>query len=178
MKTAQVVGPVLREPTEGCICRTLHPRAGDYCNGCRAAEIGQNCWESPASPCCQQDRDACDTCPVFAACMRAQSHTQSVRIILEAGAVVEGDIHLLRGQRLSGALNSIERTYIPITNATVYHPASAGASPDTCEVVLVSKRSVSIVYPVEREQQAHPSATPLPARQTVNAAPMPSPDPQ
>jgi hypothetical protein len=141
-RVAQIAGAT-------CLCRTMHPRAGSCCNGCRASEVGRNCWETTVSPCCQLSRDSCDTCPVFAAGMRAGCRLQPVRIILSCGTTLEGSVSLPQGQRLSDALNAPERAYVPVTNVTLA-PARPPEAPVTRhEVVFVSRQSVSLIHPIE-----------------------------
>ena len=135
-----------------CVCTSVHPRAGGICRGCRATEMGRNCWEMAVSPCCDLSRDSCDTCPVFAAAMRELSLAENARIVLEGGAIVEGEVYLRRDQRLSDAINDPTKDYIAVADATIYPPATVGGSPEKRDVVLVSKRAAYMVYPLEGEQ--------------------------
>ena len=105
-----------------CVCTSVHPRAGGICRGCRATEMGRNCWEMAVSPCCDLSRDSCDTCPGFAAAMRELSLAENARIVLEGGAIVEGEVYLRRDQRLSDAINDPTKDYIAVADATIYPP--------------------------------------------------------
>ena len=136
-------------PLVTCLCRGIHPRAGSSCSGCGAADMGRNCWETAVSPCCQMSRDSCETCPVFGAAKRARCRVQPVRVILNNGTMIDGNVSLPEGHRLSDTLNASDRAYIPVTSVTVTAASPAGAPATRHEVVFVSQQAVSLIQPME-----------------------------
>ncbi len=134
-----------------CVCTAIHPRGGTICRGCRASDMGRNCWEMSVSPCCDLSRDACDTCPVYAAAMRELCLTQTVHCVLQGGVTVEGEVHIRRDLRLSDVLNDKSRLYLAITNAAVHYPGAEGAPATHHAVVLVTKQATMLVYPIGPE---------------------------
>jgi hypothetical protein len=129
------------------VCARVHPRAGALCGGCRAYEIGRNCWEMPVTPCCDQPRGACAACAVHVDAMREAAQTDRVRITLEGGMVVEGEITLPPGQRTSDVLNDASRAFITIANAALHPPGSPAAPPERRDVLLIAKRAAVMVIP-------------------------------
>ncbi|MBP8954158.1 MAG: hypothetical protein KBI47_17310 [Armatimonadetes bacterium] len=134
-----------------CVCAGVHPRAGGICRGCRASEIGRNCWEMSISPCCDLPRDSCETCPIFAAGMRELARVEHVRVVMEGGSVIEGEICKRHGRRVSDVINDTARTHMAITHAVISHPQEPGRPNEEHEVVLVAKRSALLIYPVPED---------------------------
>lgn len=132
-----------------CVCKCIHPKAGGLCTGCRASQQGRNCWEMNISPCCDLPRTSCDTCPVYAAAMRELALTQHVRILVEGGTVIEGEVFARRGHRVSDMLNDPERSHIAVANAVVRHGEETGLGTQSHPVVLVAKTSARLIYPLD-----------------------------
>lgn len=131
-----------------CVCAQVHPRAGSLCNGCRALEMGRNCWEMVISPCCDLSRDSCDTCSLLATALRTLSLTCRVRMICEGGMVIEGEVHHRPDQRMSDALNDPHRSYLAVSQAHVQYPPGAGLQEEDHEWVLVHKAATRVIVPV------------------------------
>ena len=132
----------------GCKCAEVHPRAGNICRGCRAREVGRNCWEMQVSPCCDRPRDACRTCLVYANAMRELSVRQRVCVMLEGGAVLDGEVTVRHNERISDLFNDTSLDYVAMTVVRVSYPASSGRSDDLRDFVLVAKRAAVLVTPL------------------------------
>jgi len=131
-----------------CTCRKVHPRAGSLCEGCRAAQAGGNCWEVAVSPCCDLPRTTCDSCPTYVAALRSTTRAESVRVILEGGISVEGEIHLQPNRRMSDTFNDSDKPYIVITHAVIRYPDSENRPVETHEMILLLKDAARMVYPL------------------------------
>jgi len=134
-----------------CVCKEVHPKSGAICEGCRASEMGRNCWEMDVSPCCNLPRNSCETCPVYAAAMRKLSMTERVRVTLESGVMIEGYVSKRRGHRMSDALRNPKRTHVAISDAVIKQPGDATA-PRMRPVVLIAKQACIMVYPVDEDE--------------------------
>lgn len=132
----------------GCMCAQVHPRAGNACSGCRAKEVGRNCWEMTVSPCCDRPRDACKTCLVYANAMRGLCSRECVCIMLDDGTILDGEVTVRHNQRVSDLLNDPSLDYVAVTGVRVSYPASAGRSDDRRDFVLVSKRAAVLITPL------------------------------
>ncbi|NSW54379.1 MAG: hypothetical protein HPY44_00080 [Armatimonadetes bacterium] len=134
-----------------CVCTGVHPRAGGICRGCRASDMGRNCWEMSISPCCDLPRNSCETCPIYGAGMRELARVERVRVVMEGGSVIEGEICTRHGTRVSDMINDTARTHMAITHAVISHPQEPGKACEEHEVVLVAKRSALLIYPVSED---------------------------
>lgn len=132
----------------GCMCAEVHPRAGNICKGCRAKEVGRNCWEMTVSPCCDRPRDACKTCLVYANAMKGLSSRERVCIMLDGGTILDGEVTVRQNQRVSDLFNDPSLDYVAVTGVRVSYPASAGRPDDLREAVLVSKRAAVLITPL------------------------------
>lgn len=132
----------------GCMCTEVHPRAGSICKGCRAREVGRNCWEMQISPCCDRPRDACKTCLVYANAMRGLSSRELVCIVLEGGTIIDGEVSVRHNQRVSDVFNDPETEYVAVTNARVNYSTASGRPADERGIVLVSKRAAVLITPL------------------------------
>ena len=132
----------------GCMCTEVHPRAGNICKGCRAREVGRNCWEMQISPCCDRPRDACKTCLVYANAMRGLSSRELVCIVLEGGTIIDGEVSVRHNQRVSDVFNDPATEYVAVTNARVNYATASGRPADERDFVLVSKRAAVLITPL------------------------------
>jgi hypothetical protein len=80
--------------------------------------------------------------------MREMSLTDRVRVMLEGGDYVEGEVYLQPNQRISDVLNDGDRSYITVANATLYHAPGAGSPPEQRDVILIAKRATTMIFPV------------------------------
>ncbi len=146
-----LLGHPLSSMEFNCICTEVHPRGGPVCRGCRALEMGRNCWEMATSPCCDLPRSACESCPIYAAAMRQLALTEKVRLRLEGGVWIEGEMYKQRGQRLSDALNDPAKTHFAITDAVVTPAPNSGREAEQHPVILVAKAATQLIYPIGEE---------------------------
>lgn len=151
MEAAKLVGDTTVNDGATCVCAKVRDLPGNICAGCRAREEGRNCWEVNVSPCCDLPRDSCETCHVFAAAMRHLSLTERIRVTLEGGVVIEGDVHRRKEQRISDTFNDPAKSHIPVTNAVIKHPPGSGMAPERRDVILVAKRACFLIYPVKEQ---------------------------
>jgi len=130
-------------------CAQLRGPTEPVCANCTVRKRGLNCWEVDAAPCCQLDRKQCATCDVFIAFLKSQTTPLRVRVLLMGGVVVQGAIHVTGGERLSDYLNSVERKFLPITEAQIVGP---DGKPEEVGVAFVALESVALVVPRPEER--------------------------
>lgn len=68
-------------------------------------------------------------------------------IILTTSYRLEGEMHVVPGGRLLDEINR-ERDFIPLTNATLFDPAS-GQPVDTLEFIAINKQLILMIAPAE-----------------------------
>lgn len=133
-----------------CVCTSLHPRSEEVCPGCSAVETGRNCWEMAISPCCDLSRESCDTCMVYAAAMRRMALTERVRMVLDDGTSIEGEVCRAHNERLSDALNDHSKIFVAVTDATIEDGNGGAISAEPQQVILVAKHAIRMAFPLEQ----------------------------
>lgn len=77
-------------------------------------------------------------------------------IIITTSYRLEGEMHVVPGGRLLDEINR-ERTFIPLTNATLYDPGS-GQPIDTLDFIAINKELVLMIAPADDPEEGKPNA--------------------
>lgn len=85
------------------------------CEACMPGGRGRNCWELDMSLCCEHPRTDCERCHVYLSYLRQTSRAVQVTIALDPGHQISGNIHVPADARISEAVNSIDRHFLPVT---------------------------------------------------------------
>jgi hypothetical protein len=92
--------------------------------GCAALGEGLNCWEVDRSPCCHRPRNLCRQCRIFIRAQRSGGAPAHVLLAMADGGLLEGEVHVPPGQRVSSLLNDPQRRFLALRS-----PRWQGASP-------------------------------------------------
>jgi len=127
---------------------------------CEAFKEGRSCFQHPATPCCDVNRQRCISCPVFVRLVELPK--RPLRVLVTTDSLrIEADFHCPVGMRILDALNVEHRDFIALTNAKV---SGLDGKTEQREVsfLALSRTSITALIPLtcveETEAQIDSSA--------------------
>jgi hypothetical protein len=115
---------------------------------CEAFKEGRSCFQHPATPCCDVNRQRCISCPVFIQLVELPKRPQRVLITTDS-LRIEGDFHCPVGMRILDALNVEHRDFLAVTDARVVGLDGSGGEREV-PFMAVSRTSIRALVPLIR----------------------------
>jgi hypothetical protein len=115
---------------------------------CEAFKEGRSCFQYPATPCCDVNRQRCISCPVFIRLVELPKRAQRVLVTTDT-LRIEADLHCPVGMRILDALNVDQRDFIALTNAKVSSLDGKIEEPEVSFLAL-SRASITALIPLSR----------------------------
>jgi hypothetical protein len=134
---------------------------------CEAFREGRSCFQHPATPCCDINRQRCISCPVFIRLVELPKRPQRV-LILTDKLRIEADFHCPVGMRLLDALNVEQRPFVALTDAKVSGLDGKGRK-RVMPFLALRRNSIEALAPLSAAEQADDVAADAPAASVLVA---------